>query len=160
MASPSSSSSVINTLSHIVSEKLTRDNFRLWKAQVWPALRGAQLTSFLDGTKKTPTEYIIVKKEDKTKERVLNPEYMAWLMQDRLLMSYLNSILSKEILGQVTSCETAEEVWASVRGMYTSPSRSCVMHPHQVCKHQEGRDGYVRLLRQDEGIHRSDGGGW
>jgi hypothetical protein len=41
MASSSSSSPVINTLSHAVSKKLIRDNFHLWKAQVWPAMRGA-----------------------------------------------------------------------------------------------------------------------
>jgi hypothetical protein len=37
-------------------------------------------------------------------------------------MSYLKSTLSKEVLGQVTSYETAEEVWVSVYGMYASQS--------------------------------------
>jgi hypothetical protein len=60
---------VINTLSLAVLENLTRDNFCLWKVQVWPAVRGAQLTSFLDGTKKAPAEFIIVQKEDKTEEK-------------------------------------------------------------------------------------------
>jgi hypothetical protein len=77
MASSSSSLPVINTLSHVISEKLSRDNFHLWEAQVWPAMRGAQLTGFLDGTKKAPAEYIIVKKEDKSEEKVLNPEYIS-----------------------------------------------------------------------------------
>jgi hypothetical protein len=99
MASSSSSTQVINALSHAVLEKLTRDNFHLWKAQVWPAMRGTQLTGFLDGTKKAPAEFITVQKEDKTKEKVLNPEYMTWLIQDQQLMSYLNSTLSKEVLG-------------------------------------------------------------
>jgi hypothetical protein len=40
-------------------------------------MRGAQLTGFLDGTKKAPAEYIIVKKEDKSEEKVLNPEYIS-----------------------------------------------------------------------------------
>jgi hypothetical protein len=69
MASQSSSTLVINTLSLAVLENLTRDNFCLWKVQVWPAVRGAQLTSFLDGTKKAPAEFIIVQKEDKTEEK-------------------------------------------------------------------------------------------
>jgi hypothetical protein len=45
-------------------------------------------------------------------------------------MSYLNSTLSKEVLGQVTSCESAEEVWTSVHGMYASQSCARVMHLH------------------------------
>jgi hypothetical protein len=65
MSSSSSPSPVFNTLNHVVTEKLTRYNFHLWKAQVWPAVRGAQLTGFLDGTKKMPQEFIIVEKQDK-----------------------------------------------------------------------------------------------
>jgi hypothetical protein len=76
----SSSSQVFNTLNHAVNEKLTRDNFHLWKAQVWPTMLGAQLTSFLDGTKKKPEESITVEKQDKTWEKVPNPEYAAWLI--------------------------------------------------------------------------------
>jgi hypothetical protein len=61
--SSSPSSAVFNTMSHAVTEKLTSNNFCLWKAQVWPAVRGAQLTAFLDGTKKIPEEYILIEKE-------------------------------------------------------------------------------------------------
>jgi hypothetical protein len=71
-----------NTLSHTVHEKLTRDNFRLSKAQVWPALRDAQVTEFLDGTKKAPEEFIVVEKQEKTREKVPNPEFMTWLIHD------------------------------------------------------------------------------
>jgi hypothetical protein len=35
-----------------VSEKLTRDNYLLWKAQVLPPIRGAQLEGMLDGSSK------------------------------------------------------------------------------------------------------------
>jgi hypothetical protein len=56
----SSSAPVINTLSRAIIEKLTRDNFHLWKAQFWPAVRGSQLRGFLDGTKKAPTKFITV----------------------------------------------------------------------------------------------------
>jgi hypothetical protein len=33
-----------------VSEKLTRENYMLWKAQVLPTARGAQLLGILDGS--------------------------------------------------------------------------------------------------------------
>jgi hypothetical protein len=78
----SSSSPVFKTLNHAVHEKLTRDNFCLWKAQVWPTMHGAQLTGFLDRTKKAPEECIYVEKQDKTQKKVPTPEYDAWLTQD------------------------------------------------------------------------------
>jgi hypothetical protein len=61
-------------------------------------------------------------------EMVSNPEYAAWLVQDQQLLSYLNSTLSKEVLGQVTSCDTAAQVWVAMHGMYASQSRARVMH--------------------------------
>jgi hypothetical protein len=64
---------------------------------------------FLDGMKK-PEEFITIDKQDKTREKVPNPEYAAWLIQDQQLLSYMNSTLSKEVLGQVTSCDTTQQV--------------------------------------------------
>jgi hypothetical protein len=57
--SSSSTLPTFNTVNHIVHEKLNRDNFHLWKAQVWPAVRGAKLTEFLDGTKKVHEKKIV-----------------------------------------------------------------------------------------------------
>jgi hypothetical protein len=57
--SSSSTLPTFNTVNHVVHEKLNRDNFHLWKAQVWPAVRGAKLTEFLDGTKKVHEKKIV-----------------------------------------------------------------------------------------------------
>jgi hypothetical protein len=65
---------------------------------------------FLDGMKKKPEEFITIDKQDKTREKVPNPEYAAWLIQDQQLLSYMNSTLSKEVLGQVISCDTTQQV--------------------------------------------------
>jgi hypothetical protein len=36
---------------HVVTIKLTRDNYLLWKAQIVPYLRGLDLFGFLDGSR-------------------------------------------------------------------------------------------------------------
>jgi hypothetical protein len=41
----------------------------------------AQVTEFLDGTKKAPEEFIVVEKQ-KTREKVPNPEFVTWLIHD------------------------------------------------------------------------------
>jgi hypothetical protein len=65
-----------------VSEKLTKSNHTLWRAQVLAVLRGAQLVGFLDGTNKSPTEKIQIKKksgkEEEDVEDVSNPPYELW----------------------------------------------------------------------------------
>ena len=46
----SSSTLAGNPFSRDVAEKLTAENFLVWKAVVLPAVRGARLFGYLDGT--------------------------------------------------------------------------------------------------------------
>ena len=86
-----------------VSEKLARDNFMLWKAQILPAIRGAQLMGILDGTTPKPPPTIKVEKADKTVEEVANPALATWLAQDQQVLSYVLNSLTKETLAQVAT---------------------------------------------------------
>ena len=56
------------------SEKLTRDNYPLWRAQVLPTLRGAQLHGFLDGTEEKPSKTLSDDKSESSSSKP-NPEY-------------------------------------------------------------------------------------
>jgi hypothetical protein len=47
---------MLASLSIPVSEKLTRENFRLWCAQVVPAIRAAQREGFIEGTERVPVK--------------------------------------------------------------------------------------------------------
>jgi len=78
----SSSNYASPSLGPPVAEKLTRDNFRLWKAQVLPAIRGAQLMSILEGKTLAPSPTMEVENAEK-KEVVPNPEYGQWLAKDQ-----------------------------------------------------------------------------
>ena len=83
-----SSSNVATTNSHpspfgpSISEKLTRDNFLLWNAQIMPGIRAAQFEGYLDGTKAVPAKTLEIVKDDKTKVTTVNPEYEIWFKQD------------------------------------------------------------------------------
>jgi hypothetical protein len=57
MASDSSSSTAIpSTFSILVAEKLTKTNYRLWRAQIMPAIRAAHLEALLTGANEPPAE--------------------------------------------------------------------------------------------------------
>ena len=124
-SSSSSSGSGSGGLQHgSVTEKLGRDNFPLWKAQVMPPLRSNQLTSFLDRTAKMPSKTISVEVEnkegEKTQEIVPNPAYITWVSQDQQVLGFLNSSLSREVLMQVASLDTAADVWDALTAMHSS----------------------------------------
>nr|AAK02020.2 Putative gag-pol polyprotein [Oryza sativa]AAP52036.1 retrotransposon protein, putative, Ty1-copia subclass [Oryza sativa Japonica Group] len=67
-----------------VSEKLTKSNYVLWRAQVLAALRGAQMAGFLDGSTKAPEATTVITKDDgKTTEKVANPALPQWVAQEQ-----------------------------------------------------------------------------
>jgi hypothetical protein len=84
-----------------VSEKLTRNNHRLWRAQVLAVLRGAQLAGFLDGTNKAPAEKVqIVKKSGKGEdeaEEASNPALDLWKAHEQQVLSYLLTLVSHDV---------------------------------------------------------------
>ena len=45
---------------HLVTIKLNRDNYLLWKAQIIPYLRGQHLFGFLDSSRPAPLQTLIV----------------------------------------------------------------------------------------------------
>lgn len=68
-------------LNYPISEKLAKNNLGLWKMQVLPAIRGAQLKGFLDGIDRAPPATVDEKKGDKTMA-MPNPEYARWVALD------------------------------------------------------------------------------
>jgi hypothetical protein len=89
----SSSSSVLASLSITVSEKLTRDNYRLWRAQVLSAIRAAQLEGFIEGTEKELEKTLEIEKDSK-KVVIPNLDHAVWHVRDQHVLTYLVASLS------------------------------------------------------------------
>jgi hypothetical protein len=62
MESSSSTPNIPASLSIPVLEKLTRENFCLWRAQVVPAIGAAQLEGSIEGTERAPLKTLEVEK--------------------------------------------------------------------------------------------------
>ena len=122
MASSSSSSAPIQ-LGPIVSEKLTRDNYVLWKAQFLPAVRGAELMEILEGTSKAPPKTV---EDEKTKQMVRNPEYTSWNVKDQQLLGYLLNSITKDVLAAVATMTSSAEAWRALETMFSAQSRARV----------------------------------
>ncbi|XBH89844.1 hypothetical protein VPH35_081660 [Triticum aestivum] len=110
-----------------IAEKLTRDNFLPWKAQVLPPVRGALLMGYLDGSQAAPPKEIEEARADKTVVQVQNPAYVAWMTQDQNVLGFLLGSLSREVLLQVMEHTTASSLWAALLAMFASQSRAKVM---------------------------------
>jgi hypothetical protein len=86
-----------------VVEKLTKTNYRLWRAQILPTIRVAQLEDLLTGVDKEPDKTIL----DKTDDTVIQK--------------------TREILMGVTTLTSSAEVYRTLETMFGSPTQArCV----------------------------------
>lgn len=116
-------------LGQVVTEKLTKTNFVLWKAQVLAMLRGAQLVGFLDDSIKPPSKMVVLQDKDGNPgKKVVNVVYTQWVAQEQQVLSYLLMSLSREVFTQVATLTRASEVWSAIEGIYASQSRVRVIN--------------------------------
>jgi len=111
------------------NEKLSRANFPSWRAQVLSALRGSQLAMFIHPGAEAPSPFLPREKgqEDSKEPPKPNPEFEAWMAKDQMVLNYLFSNMSKEILGQVNSEDTVAGAWAAIEKLFASQSRARVI---------------------------------
>jgi hypothetical protein len=109
-----------SALGHPVTEKLTKTNYTLWKLQVLPAIRSAQLTGLIDGSKTAPA--MEIEGIDKNKEP--NPAYATWLAQDQQVFGYIVNSLSKEMMKQISHCNTSASLWKALEELCASQTRA------------------------------------
>jgi hypothetical protein len=115
-----------------VSEKLSRNNYNMWRLQVMSAIRGAQLGEYILPAAKAPEMYLTSLKADGTvddkKDPVPNPAYTTWISKEQTVLNFILSSLSKEIFSQVTaSVDSAANAWAAIEALFASQSRARVI---------------------------------
>ena len=96
--------------------KLDRTNYTIWKQQILTSIRRNGLESYIDESKPCPERFLLdrsgsgeVGGEDRE-----NPDFIAWKRQDQLLLSWIMSSMSLEILSLVVSSQTTLELWKNL----------------------------------------------
>ena len=138
MASSSSSTSIVNTtaspsttslttIHHLITIKLTCDNYLVWKAPIVPSLRGNISMAI-------STEPHLLHLElswlDGATQALQNPEFQHWHLQDQMILSAIISYLSEKILAHVVKFTTSWDAWKALECMFTSQSRPRTMQIH------------------------------
>jgi hypothetical protein len=107
-------------LSIPISEKLTKTNYPLWRAQVLLAISAAQLDGLLTDAENAPKQYISVTNDDKPVSKEINPTYNSWVAWDKDVLGYVLSSLTGETLMYVSRCLTAAHEWSTMADLYSS----------------------------------------
>ena len=128
---------------HLITIKLTRENYLLWKAQIVPYLRGQHLYGFLDGSRPAPTSTITITSSAATQVLPNSNLLQAWKTQEQMILSALISSLSETVLAYVVNCCTSRDIWLYLEKMFISQShaRQMQLH-HQIFTLKKG-DSYI-----------------
>ncbi|KAK9200255.1 hypothetical protein WN944_015452 [Citrus x changshan-huyou] len=121
MASSSINSNINTTASSFTFTspiKLDRSNYTIWKSQILSSVRANSLEDLLDGSKTSPDQFLQSETESISGDAELNPAYTTWKRKDQLLLSWLMSSISIEILSLVVNSETSLELWTSLEQQF------------------------------------------
>ncbi|PNX80138.1 retrovirus-related Pol polyprotein from transposon TNT 1-94, partial [Trifolium pratense] len=90
-----------------ITEKLTEKNFHLWRQQVEPYVIAHGLDDFLVAPTVPPQFLTATDHATAT----LNPAYRKWRQQDQMLLSWLQTTLSNDILARFLGSRTSQDLW-------------------------------------------------
>jgi hypothetical protein len=107
-----------------VTEKLSRTNHAMWKAQVLATVRGFRLEGHLTGATPAPAMEIDDKDPAGKDAKVPNPAYEDWFAKDQQVLSFVLGSLAREILQQVAAKETSAALWAAIEDMFSTQNRA------------------------------------
>ena len=139
-SSSTSTTSTLNTMTtpspttlppihHLITIKLTYENYLLWKAQIVPYLKGQHLYGYLDGSTPAPPQSFTIE-VDGDVQVIQNPDFGHWYLQDQMILSAIISSIFECILAHVVKFNTSRDMWQALEKMFTSQSRARTMQIH------------------------------
>ena len=107
----------LSTILHMLTIKLSADNYLLWHKQMVPLLSYQQLTGYVDGSIPKPSSTI-------TTDKVIsaNPAYTKWVAADQRALILIQSSLSQEAMAETLGHTTSHAVWTALEATYRHDS--------------------------------------
>lgn len=109
--------------SHLLTVKLTHDNFLLWKAQIIPYFKRQNLFGFLDGSHPAPPPLYSI-------TNTPSSAFLTWQQHDQSIISILNTCLSKNLISHVLSATTSYEIWLILDDLFVAKTQAHTMQLH------------------------------
>ncbi|KAL5789587.1 hypothetical protein ACOSQ2_004475 [Xanthoceras sorbifolium] len=103
----------------VLTVKLDNSNFLLWRQQVLAAIKGNRLSSFIDPEVQSPDRFNI--------DGSVNEEFLDWEQQDQILLVWMLSSITQELLPEFVGYHTTCEAWKSIEQLFASQSKANVM---------------------------------
>ncbi|KAL5766650.1 hypothetical protein ACOSP7_017267 [Xanthoceras sorbifolium] len=127
--------SLAKTLHFNLYIKLDEENYIYWKTQVLSTINAFDLEDYIDSSKSPPTQFINVQVDNGNGgsriEQQPNREYHKWRKSDQILLFWLISTLSQNVVEQVTKCKSSLEAWTKFPNLYSRRSMTKILQLRQ-----------------------------
>ncbi|CAN6452825.1 unnamed protein product [Victoria cruziana] len=118
-------------LSQLITNKLTHDNYLIWKRQIVPFIRGRGLYDHLDRRYPAPPSMLLQETVEGDGKiityEVPNPEYDKWVERDQTLVAYITATLSERVLQTIPDDTTAFDLWILLANSYAQVSEARIL---------------------------------
>lgn len=127
------------------SLKLKETNYLAWKTQFLPIIKCYNLNQHIDGT---PAPLPIIT-DSTTNLPSPNPEYIKWVQEDQLLLSWICSSLTEEVMPYVTGIENARDAWVSLSDAFGTSNSAVRVQLHIALQNLSfGDKSVAKFLRE------------
>ncbi|KAL5557280.1 hypothetical protein UlMin_039516 [Ulmus minor] len=106
-------------LNHTLPVKLDHTNYVLWRSQMDNAVFANGFENFIEGISICP--------QKETSDGLVNPDFVVWRRQDRMILSWIYSSLTPGIMAQIIGHTTSYSAWIALEKIFSSSSRARVM---------------------------------
>ncbi|KAK6162771.1 hypothetical protein DH2020_002612 [Rehmannia glutinosa] len=105
---------------------LDRINYTFWKAHVLSTVRAHGFEGYLFGTIPAPLKYSSSSSlaTYDGSDVCVNPDYVNWMRRDQYLLRWMLSSMNESMLGHVTRCSTAYDLWFVFDKLFQSQSKA------------------------------------
>ncbi|KAM1013290.1 hypothetical protein ACFX2C_043433 [Malus domestica] len=124
-SNPSLSSITVQNITGMVATKLTRHNYITWRSLFLPVLKRFKLLGLVNGTDVCPPPFVT----DSSGSQVSNPAFENWCDRDQILMIWINSTLSEDLLPLTVGMDDSRSLWQSLERRFSGASHT---HIHSL----------------------------
>ncbi|KAH9677669.1 reverse transcriptase Ty1/copia-type domain-containing protein [Citrus sinensis] len=163
VSEPSMASMIQSNASYnfVTPVKLDRNNFILWRTQVLASVKGNGLEGFINGVLKCPEQFLPLTSTGEASSsnvselRSTNPDFIAWVKTDQLLLSWMLSSIQQNLLSTVIDCTTSKQLWDSLNNSSDYESLTTVVLAREGTITLD--DLYSLLLNHENRIEQKKG---
>ena len=109
----------MHVLNNPLLVNLDKNNYILWKTPMENVIFANGFEDYIEGLKVCPPK--------ETSFGNSNPEFIQWRRYDSMILRWIFSTLTSEIIGKIVSFQTSHAAWTALQQIFSASSKARIM---------------------------------